>query len=111
MGYKDGEGSRRQDISGVAEVLGLFSPEQRRLRRGSTAELNSALWGQQQDQGNCTELLQGRVEWVLGKSSAQRVVRHWNRLPRTVVMAPSCWSSRSIQTTLSEIWTEYWGRG
>jgi len=42
VGYKDGEGSRRQDISGVAEVLGLFSPEQRRLRGGelhSRAEL------------------------------------------------------------------------
>lgn len=34
----------------------------------------------------------------------QGVVGDWDRLPRTVVRALSCWSSRSVWTTLSDIW-------
>ena len=32
----------------------------------------------------------------------------WNRLPRAVSVALSCWSSRSIRTMLSDVWFDFW---
>jgi len=38
----------------------------------------------------------------------RRVTGHWNRLPKEVVTALICWSSRSIWTTPSDTWRNYW---
>jgi len=38
-----------------------------------------------------------------GLTAAYREWWAWNRLPREVVMAPNCWSSRSIWTTISRV--------
>ena len=37
-----------------------------------------------------------------------RVVRHWDRLPRAVVMAPDYWSSRRVWTVRSDIGSDFW---
>ena len=54
------------------------------------------------------ELCQGRGSWVSGEGSAPEGGQAWNRLPRTVVMAPSCQSSRSVWTTLSDVGFGFW---
>ncbi|KAK4808806.1 hypothetical protein QYF61_001314 [Mycteria americana] len=60
--------------------LGLFSLEKRRLR-GDLIALYSCL------KGGCGE---GRFRLDIGKFSfTERVVQHWNRLPRAVVESPS----------------------
>ncbi|KAK4825054.1 hypothetical protein QYF61_023058 [Mycteria americana] len=60
--------------------LGLFSLEKRRLR-GDLIALYSCL------KGGCRE---GRFRLDIGKFYfTERVVQHWNRLPRAVVESPS----------------------
>ena len=35
------------------------------------------------------KLCQGRLSWMLGNTTSQRVIRHWHRLPSKVVVSPT----------------------
>lgn len=54
-------------------------------------------------QGNGTEL-----HWVLGIGSSPEVGLPLEGAPQAGVMGPSCWSTRSIWTTPSDIGFELW---
>jgi len=114
-----GKRSRGRIHKKQLKSLGLFRPEQKRLRGGLVAAYSFS-WGKWRDSTGLWSLWElqdpreqhgamagGRWGWGLEMFFTRRWGA-WNRFLGAEVMALSCWSSRSVWTMLPDTGTEFW---
>ncbi|KAJ7403338.1 hypothetical protein BTVI_77709 [Pitangus sulphuratus] len=97
------KGLERKPYGEQLRALGLFSLEKRRLRGDFTEVFNILMRGSGREgtdlftlvtndriRGNGVKSCQGRSRLdIRNRFFTQRMIGHWNRLPRAVVTAPS----------------------